>query len=142
MLMQKEELIMTFRMYAGVRFNREISTETDAITVGGYEMTMDGESICFDFEEFCANINKKDRCMLDIMCWNPDMDTFEDLTRMTEGMLKKVTDIGEFFIDVEVKGNDGLKAVSLEYVSFVLPYDGWKELRVDTSVVSRVFKAA
>ena len=38
MLWQKEELIMTFRMYAGVRFNREISTETDAITVGGYEM--------------------------------------------------------------------------------------------------------
>lgn len=74
---------------------------------------------------------ESDRCVVDWEMKDPDYDTFQDLSRVTEDMLKSVEEISEVYVDVD----DNLVPVSLDYVAFILPYDDWKLIEVPDHIV-------
>jgi len=125
---------LTFRMYAGVRMSRAIDPNTDFISPGGYEMIMNGKKIPFDFEIFIGGRCPIDYSLLEIELKNPMYDEYPDLNSITEDMLNNVTEITEFFVYTGEIGETDLKPISLEYVSFVLPYE-WKEIEVPLEIV-------
>lgn len=128
---------VTFRMYAGIRFNRKIDKDKDFISTGGYEFTMDGRTIQFDFEEYCGCIDKEHGDILEIDCENPDYDTFSDLRFVTEKALRNVSEVNEFTVYTGEPGESDLKPVELVYCSFTLPYEDFKEIKILDNVVSR-----
>lgn len=130
-----KEQLLTFRMYAGIKFNRPIDKNKDYILPGGYEFVMGEKSIQFDFEHYEGNINKDNGCILDIMVKNPDYDTFADLKGITKEMLSSVTEIKEFFVYTGESGESDLTPVSLEYISFVLPYEDWAQININDEVI-------
>ena len=129
---------ITFRMYSRIRFNRAIDRNKDNISVGGFGMTMDGKDIQFDFEEYEGSIVKEDPVVLEVIHKNPDYDCFEDLMQVTKKLLSKVTSIGEFAIEINDQEETDLKPVALEAVTFVLPYDDWREIEVSEAVVKAI----
>lgn len=133
--MNKEKEVLTFRMYAGVRMNRDINPEKDYVSPGGYEMVMDGKKINFDFEEYIGGRVKEDDSLLEIEVKNPDWNTFPEMKDITKDMLRNITEITEFFVYTGEPGESDLKPISLEYVSFVFPYDNWEEIQVAQNVV-------
>lgn len=130
----KKEIPLTFRMYAGIRFSRPINAETDFISPEAHSMVMNGKEIIFDFEEYEGKIDEDDACLLHIISKNPDYDTFEALKDITEEFLKNVSEITEFCIFIDGKE---IKATSLDYVTFVLPYQNWKNINIPDAVVKK-----
>lgn len=111
--------MLKFKMFAEVKFNRNIDLSRDYISLGGFEMVMSGHCIHFDFEDYSANIDRIDSCKLNAEFASPDDKCFEDLHMVTEDMLKNITEIPEFFIYLERKDDDNyLKPVSLEKLYF------------------------
>lgn len=129
--------MLTFRMYATIKFNRAIDKQKNFISPGGYCMTMNGKDIEFDFEDYEGSVSKNDDHMLEIMQKNPDYDCFADLENITEEDLKKVTNIGEFYIDIENEDDEesALVPIEIQELSFVLPYNNWEEIHVSKGVL-------
>lgn len=125
----------TFRMLATIEFNRAIDKEKDYISPGGYEMAMKGETITFDFENYAGNIDNENPCLFHYEQRNPDYDTFEDLNLVTEEMLNSVEAIKEFFVYTGESEESDLKVVAIKELSFVLPYDDYKEIKVKPEVL-------
>ncbi|WP_304411252.1 hypothetical protein [Bacteroides acidifaciens] len=116
--------MLRFKMFAEVKFNREIDLSKDYISLGGFEMVMGEHCIHFDFENYSADIDRVDPCKLNAEFASPDDKCFEDLHTVTEEMLKNITDIPEFFIYLERKDDDNyLKPVSLEKLYFEVDRD-------------------
>lgn len=111
--------MLKFKMFAEIKFNREIDLNRDYISLGGFEMIMSGRCIHFDFENYSADIDRVDPCKLNAELTSPDDKCFEDLRMVTEEMLRNITSIPEFFIYLERKDDDNyLKPVSLEKLYF------------------------
>lgn len=133
----KNELI-AFRMCGVIEFDRPIDKEKDYISVGGFEMTMQGHNINFDFEESYGTIDKSNGCLYEFELKNPDYDTFEDLSSITEEMLSNVESIEEFLIYTGEDGESDIKPVCIKELYFVLPYDHFKEIQVSTDLLKTV----
>ena len=108
---------LQFTMCAGIRFNRPLTSE-DFISPGGYEMTMNGKNIRFDFSTYGGSINKDDNTVADFLMSFPDFDTFEDLQILSADDLKNITSIEEFFVFTGEPGETDLYATGLEYLEF------------------------
>ena len=125
---------LTFRLNAGIRFNRPINVDQDYISPGGYCFVMKGNEMTFDFEEYSGSISEDDPTVLEIECKNPDFE-FEDTAFISKTMLKNVSAIEEFFVYTGEPGETDLKPVELTYCKFVLPYDNWKAIPVKKDVL-------
>lgn len=125
---------LTFRLYAGIRFNRPIDNNQDYISPGGYCFVMKDNEMMFDFEEYSGSISKDDPTLLEIECKNPDFE-FEDTAYISKTMLRNVSAIEEFFVYTGEAGETDLKPVELTYCKFVLPYENWKAIPVAKSVL-------
>lgn len=130
--------MLTFRMCATLEFNRPIDSEQDYISPGGYEMTMLGRDICFDFEEYYGSINKENPCLLEACMKNPDFDCFEDLALVTVEMLENVENILEFYIYTGEDDESDLEFVGIKELYFVLPYEEYRRIDVPEKVFKRV----
>ena len=128
---------LTFRMYADIRFNRPIDKENDYISPGGYEMKMAGKNVRFDFEESSCGVDKYDDCLLLAELKNPDYSYIEvdgESGEITEEMLMNVEDIKEFFVFTGEDDETDLKPIAVEGITFVLPYDNWKNIEVKKEI--------
>ena len=130
--MNKEQKCV-FRMYAGIIFNRPIDTSKDYISPGGYTFVMDGREVTFDFEYSSGDVYRDEPNVFHIETKNPDWGYIGQ--NITEEMLRKVTDIKEFFVYTGEAGETDLEPVGLKYVEFWLPHDNWREIHVDANVV-------
>ncbi len=137
-------LPLCIRMYAGVKFNRPVDLDEDSISVGSYTMVMNGKEVQFDFEEFCGGVYKEDPCIVAIEQRNLLYDVFPEVKNITKEMLENITEIKEFNIDIESSSElrpaeldfpYDLCPISLEYITFVLPYDKWRTIQVPTEVI-------
>lgn len=124
----------TFRMYADVKMNRSVDSEADYISPGGYAMRMGDRLIRFDFKESCTSVDKKDDSIIHIEHRDPDFDVFDDLRYVTPDLLRRVSDISEFFIYTGEKGETDLKPVQLLNCTFCLPYNDYKNIGVASTV--------
>ncbi len=130
---------VVFRMGASIRFNREIDPEKDYLSPGGYEFTMDGRKTRFDFAEYSAYVDGKNRRILHMECKNPDYE-YEDTAHITKEMLGNVTEINEFFVFTGEAGESDLEPEQLLACYFTLihtddPQDEWLTLEVPQKVI-------
>ncbi len=128
---------LTFRMYADIRFNRNIDSDNDFISPGGYQMKMGDKIVSFDFEEYEGTIDPKSPDVLHIECKNPDYNTFEDLMGLKKENLERVVEIPEFFVFTGEKGETDLKPIKLLSCTFCLPYDNWTNIRIPTAICKK-----
>jgi len=139
-----DDPFFTFRLEGSIRFNKTIPKEHCALSIGGFEMTMAGKSVQFDFEEWKANIDEDEPNLLHFECKNPDEDTFEDIACINKFMLSKVEAITEFYVEsTELDennhelGEQTLLPINIESLKFVLPYEDFKSISVSKEVVTK-----
>ena len=133
-----EQNFLTFRLCASIEFDREIKKGEYYISVGGFAMIMNGKEVSFDFEEFQGYINDNCPNTLDIICKNPDYDTFEDLKIITEEMLSDVQEITEFSIYTGEDGEPEIYPVKVKELCFVLPYKDFERIDVSQQVLDSI----
>lgn len=126
---------MQFEMNAGIRFNRAIDVNKDYISPGGFSMIMRGTTIEFDFSQYSANVDQKDKCLVHVSFKYPDEEEFPDVKQITKDMLNDISKITEFFVYTGEAKETDLQAISLEYVSFVLTTEKWEKIYVKQKVV-------
>lgn len=102
---------LTFRLYQSVRFNRPVDREKDFISPGSYELkvkVINGieKIVQFDFEDYEGSIDKDDPCVVHCMQKNPDYVAFKDLEKITEHMLRNITEVIDWFIYTGEPGED------------------------------------
>ena len=138
----------TFRLEGSIRFSKPIPKEHYNLSIGGYEMTMAGKTVQFDFEEFRAYIDEDEPDLLHFECKNPDEDCFEDIADINRFMLENVEAILEFPIEsVSFDENDEeleeqtVLPVNIESLEFVLPYEDFETLPVSEEVIVKFVAA-
>lgn len=91
---------MLYRMYGTVEFDREVDPNKHYISPGGYEARFDdGRSLCFDFEDYEAGIQKENCKVLKWIQKNPDTSSFEEIENFTyKDFAKHFESFEEFFI--------------------------------------------
>lgn len=116
----------TFRLYAGIHFNRKVDPKKDYVSPGGYEMvTKCGKVITFDFEDYEGGVNPDNRYQVEVMQKNPDYITFDDLNSVTEDDLKNIVEIREFYVYTGEDGETDLEPDGLDYFGFeIIPMSG------------------
>lgn len=134
----KQKEIFTFRMAAGIKFNREIDPIKDHISPGGYEFVMGGKNVQFDFENHAGCVNEDDKRILDIYVKNPMYSEYPELENVTKEMLKDISEIKEFFVYTGEPGESDLKPVALKYVWFELMDDNYTKINVKKAILDKV----
>ena len=125
---------ITFRLCADVKMSRPVDKDKDYICAGGYEMTMGGKSVQFDFDESYVSIDENDPSIIHIEHKNPSYNEYRDIRYMTKDMLKNVTEIKEFFIYTGEPDETDLMPVELIACSFILPYDDFHEIEIPKTI--------
>lgn len=85
------------RMYADIKFDREIDKKIHYISPGGYAMKVKGKIYEFDFCDFYANVDEDDPTVLLCEMRNLDTDAFPQAAEF-EKVCNQVEEITEFFI--------------------------------------------
>lgn len=86
------------KMYASIKFDREIDPSAHYISPGGYDMTFSGGlQICFDFMDYIGEIDTQDKSVLHCEMRNLDIDSFPS-SKLLEDFSGEITDINEFYI--------------------------------------------
>ena len=129
--------ILTFRMHLDIKMNREVNSDKDYISPGGYTMAVPNKVVNFDFSESSISIDKKDRSIIHIEQRNPDYNEFPDLLSLTEENLESIMDIPEVFIYTGEPGETDLKPVKVLGITFVLPYNNFKNIKIPDSVINK-----
>lgn len=123
-------------MYFDIRVTFPVKSSD--VCVGGYEMDMAGELVNFDFEYFEGCIDKEDPWLLHVLCVDPDYETFPVVKSITEQHLSNINDITEFIVDAESQDGTINTPIAIESLSFVLPYDEWKQFDVAQDVLQKI----
>lgn len=115
-----EVFYVNFEMNLVVEFNRKVDLDNDYICPGGFEITMNGRNVEFDFTEFQPNmIAGNDR----LCCFNlrkPDFTSYPKLKKITAKELKNISAIKECYIYTGEPGETDLKVVSVKEIGFVI----------------------
>lgn len=120
--------MLDFEMELRIKFNREIQSDIDYISPGGFEMIMNGREVGFDFYTHYGYIDKHEPTRVEFCFEEPDADAFEILNEITIDDLKNVTKITECFVYV---GEDSdLKEVEIESIAFYIPVDDDEPLEI------------
>ena len=89
-------------------FDRAIDKDIDFISPGGYEVKLDkGESIQFDFVDYCANIDDDDKSILHAECRGIDIESFPEagIIAMSD-VADHIVDIVECYIYSAIEGTE------------------------------------
>jgi len=125
---------LNFSMSAGIRFNRPLTAD-DYISPGGYEMSMNGKYVRFDFHMYAGSINKKDPYLADFLMTFPDSDSFYDLVFLSVNDLETVSSLEDFFVDTRDSKDSDLYAVGLDYLTFTVSTPRPKDIIVSKEIL-------
>lgn len=87
-------------MTASIKFNKPINKDKIFISPGSYEFVAGNKHVRFDFEDFSGTISKDDPTILEIYHKNPDFDSFPEAENINPDIMKNVTAIEEFYINL------------------------------------------
>ena len=127
---------MKIEMELQVKFNREVNLNHDYILPGGYEMIMNGKSVQFDFNHVCFGVNNMDHSVGVFSLDRADYDSFPDFEKVTIDDLKNISSIEECFVYLGEPGESDLEVVSIEKITFLLPFEEPSVIDVPESVIS------
>lgn len=100
--------------YADIKFNKPIDKRRMAISIGGYEVVAKGRTYNFDFENYIGEIDSKDATILHTYTSYPDMESFKDWNDITMDVLKAISEIVEFYVDIEDEYADEVLLVPMQ----------------------------
>lgn len=100
---------LTFRLYQSVKFDRPVDPKKHFVAPGSCEVKMLEEDgieriVSFDFESYEGGVDPDDPCIVHCEQKNPDFTTFKDMETITEHMLRNITEIFEWNIEVDGMG--------------------------------------
>lgn len=108
------------RMYALIRFDREIDPEKHYISPGGYEVVLeDGAIVAFDFDDFNGYIDDDDRTLLHCYMKNLDVVSFPGATVLKKycGTIKKFEEFYIYTGEGNIAEEEDINPVELVVVS-------------------------
>lgn len=126
---------LTFEMHSVIRFNRPVTLD-DMICPGGFEMTLNGKDVRFDFENYMGSIDDNDSCIVHTVHARPDYDSYAELLDINEDDLRNISEISEFVVYTGATNDKtDLKAVGIETIKFVLRDKNERIIEVDDAIV-------
>lgn len=100
--------------YADIKFNKPIDKHRMTISIGGYEVVAKGRTYKFDFENYIGEIDSKDATILHTYTSYPDVESFKDWNDITIDVLKAISEIVEFYVDIEDEYTDEVLLVPMQ----------------------------
>lgn len=131
---------MKIEMELQIKFNRNVDLNKDYIIPGGYEMVMNGRDVGFDFYRNNYGVSKLDPTVCIFSLDAADYETCPEFEKVTVDDLKHITSINECFVYMGEPGESDLKVVSVEKISFLLPFDEPGVIDVPEKVISEYNK--
>lgn len=112
---------MKIEMELQVKFNRPVDLEKDYIVPGGYEMTMNGKTVNFDFCNSSSGISNEDSSAVIFSVSGMDYASFPELKELGLNDLKNISSIGECFVYTGEPGESDLEVELIKSILFILP---------------------
>jgi len=128
---------MKIEMELQVKFNREVDLNKDNIVPGGYEMVMNGKPVQFDFNHNNYGISRFDSSVVIFSLDGADIDCFPEFEKVTIDDLQHISKIIECFIYLGEPGESDLKVVSIEKITFMLPFEKTCVVDVSENVIAK-----
>ena len=85
------------RAYLSIKMDRPIISGIHYISPGGYEVTANGKTYCFDFNESYGSIDKNDSSIIHFELRDEDYSTFPEIMELRRN-LRKITMINEVYM--------------------------------------------
>jgi len=111
---------MKIEMFLRIKFNRKVDIEKDYIVPGGYEMVMNGKSVCFDFHHSYLSRNDCDSSICNFLVEGVDYESFPELKNITIEELQRISSIKDCYVYVGEPGETDLEVVAVESITFII----------------------
>lgn len=131
---------MKIEMELQIKFNRSVDLNKDYVVPGGYEMVMNGRDVQFDFNQNNFGISRNDSSVCIFSLTGADYDAFPDFEKVTVDDLKHISEIIECFVYLGEPGESDLEVVSVEKITFLLPFDEPGVIDVPSEVIAEFNK--
>lgn len=110
---------MISTMNIKVRFNRPIDDEKDYIVAGGFNFSVYGKDVEFDFEEQEYYIDSKEPCCAVFILRKPLLSEYPEFRRLSLRNIDRISEIKECFVYTGESGESDIEVMSIESISFV-----------------------
>ena len=132
---------MKIEMELQVKFNRPVDFNKDYVVPGGYEMVMKGKPIQFDFNHNNYGISKFDSSVVIFSLSGADLECFPEFDNVTVDDLQHISEIIECFVYLGEPGESDLNVVSVEKITFLLPFKKISVIDVPQNVIEEFNKS-
>lgn len=128
---------MQIKLEIQIKFSRNVDKKKDYISVGGFEMIMNGHTVNFDFCTSYGNISRfnPDVCIFDLE--EADYDSFPGFKAVSADDLKNISSITECFVYTGENGESDLEAVSIENMIFFITDEDEPAIDVSERVLKK-----
>lgn len=110
---------MITTMNIKVKFNRPIDDEKDYIVAGGFNFSVYGKDVEFDFEEQEYYIDSKEPCCAVFILRKPLLSEYPEFRRLSLKNIDRISEIKECFVYTGETGESDIEVMSIESISFV-----------------------
>ena len=131
---------MKIEMELQVKFSRPVDFNKDYIVPGGYEMVMNGKPVQFDFNHNNYGISRFDSSVVIFSLNGADLECFPEFEKVTIDDLQHISKIIECFVYLGEPGESELKVVSVEKITFILPFEKTCVVDVPENVIAEFNK--
>ena len=131
---------MKIEMELQVKFSRPVDFNEDYIVPGGYEMVMNGKPVQFDFNHNNYGISRFDSSVVIFSLSGADLECFPEFDNVTIDDLQHISKIIECFVYLGEPGESDLKVVSVEKITFMLPFEKTCVVDVPENVIAEFNK--
>lgn len=136
----KEMKLMKIEMELQVKFSRPVDFNMDYVVPGGYEMVMNGKPVQFDFNHNNYGISRFDSSVVIFSLSGADLECFPEFEKVTIDDLQHISKIIECFVYLGEPGESDLKVVSVEKITFMLPFEKTCVVDVPENVIAEFNK--
>ena len=136
----KEMKLMKIEMELQVKFSRPVDFNKDYVVPGGYEMVMNGKPVQFDFNHNNYGISRFDSSVVIFSLSGADLECFPEFEKVTIDDLQHISKIIECFVYLGEPGESDLEVVSVEKITFLLPFDEPGVIDVPSEVIAEFNK--
>lgn len=131
---------MKIEMELQVKFSRPVDFNKDYVVPGGYEMVMNGKPFQFDFNHNNYGISRFDSSVVIFSLSGADLECFPEFDNVTIDDLQHISKIIECFVYLGEPGESDLEVVSVEKITFFLPFDEPGVIDVPENVIAEFNK--
>lgn len=131
---------MIIEMELQVKFNRPVDFDKDYVVPGGYEMVMNGKPVQFDFNHNNYGISRFDSSVVIFSLSGADLECFPEFDNVTIDDLQHISKLIECFVYLGEPGESDLKVVSVEKITFMLPFEKTCVVDVPENVIAEFNK--